>query len=272
MNSPMTIIAQSLPNDDWVVSHIGSVNLVYRNTGKAIHRLTGGLSSQEFLTRKVLDKYSSLMFEAGQIHSALHELGHTTGAMDPEHKTKQARDYLENEYSPLEEARAELFAMWAMPRVAQAGIISQDTSDAGQYEMLLSMINGLRFVPEQAHNKARNLMFHYFATHGGIKQVQEDGRLKFELDLTILDKLVSDILATIGNIKAAGDKAAATALREQWCFVDPLREEIDQRMATFPLGRGLIFPSLKQEHEKYLPVLEYPSEFSEQAKFKAELR
>ena len=272
VNSPMTIIAQSLPNDDWVVSNIGSVNLVYRNTGKAIHKLSGGLSAKEFLSQKVFEKYSSLMFEAGQIHSALHELGHTTGAMDPDHKTKQARDYLENEYSSLEEARAELFAMWAMPRVAKAGIISQDTSDAGQYEMLLSMINGLRFVPEQAHNKARNVMYHYFLMHGGITQVQEDGKTKFELDLTKLDKLVADLLATIGNIKAAGDKAAAAALREQWCQVDPMREEVDKRMATFPLGRGLIFPSLKKESGKYLPMLEYPTEFSEQPKFRAELK
>ena len=37
VNSPMTIVAQSLPNDDWVIANVGSVNLVYRNTGKAIH-------------------------------------------------------------------------------------------------------------------------------------------------------------------------------------------------------------------------------------------
>ncbi len=272
VSSPGTIIAQSLPNDDWVVSNIGSVNLVYRNTGKAVHKLSGGISAQEFLPNAAVAKYGDLIFEATQIHSALHELGHTTGAMDPEHQAKQARDYLENEYSSLEEARAELFAMWSIPRVAKAGIISKETSDAGQYGMLLSMIAALRFIPEQAHNKARNLMYHYFLTHGGIVQVQEDGKTKFALDLPKLDLQVSDLLATIGNIKAAGDKAGAATLREQWCFVDPLREEIDQRSAILPLGRGLIFPKLKMKDGKYLAELEYPAEFSDQEKFKAELR
>lgn len=272
VNSPATIIAQSLPNDDWVVSNVGSVNMVYRNTGKAVHRISGALSANEFLTQRAVQQYGELMFEATQIHSALHELGHTTGAMDPGHQAKQARDYLENEYSSLEEARAELFAMWAMPRMAKAGIVSQETSDAGQYGMLLSMIAALRFVPEQAHNKARNLMYHYFLTRGGIVQVQEDGKTKFALDLPKLDALVAGLLAMIGNIKAAGDKAAAAALREQWCFVDPLREEIDRRSAVLPLGRGLIFPRLKKKDGKYLAELEYPAEFSDQEKFKAELR
>jgi hypothetical protein len=271
VNSPMTIIAQSLPNDDWVVSKIGSVNLVYRNTGKAVHKMSGNLSAQEFMPKAAVEKYGSLLFEATQIHSALHELGHTTGAMDPEHKTKQARDYLENEYSSLEEARAELFAMWALPRAAKAGIISKETADAGQYGMLISMVGGLRFLPEQAHNKARNLMYHYFLAHGGIKQVKENGTTKFDLDLSQLDQQVSDLLGMLGNLKAAGDKAGAATLREQWCFVDPMKEEIDQRSAILPLGRGLIFPSLKMENGKYVPVLEYPAEFSNQEKFKAEL-
>ena len=110
------------------------------------------------------------MFEGSQIHSALHELGHTTGAMDPEHQGKQARDYLEAEYSPLEEARAELFGMFAMSRHGpKDGIIQRkDSPYAGHYSMLVSMVQGLRFIPEQAHVKARNLMYHFFEQNGGL--------------------------------------------------------------------------------------------------------
>ncbi len=88
VNSPMTIAAQSLPNDDWVVTNVGSVNLVYRNTAKAIHKMSGDLMAEEFMVHTAFEDYREFLFEGAQIHSALHELGHTTGAMDPQHQGK----------------------------------------------------------------------------------------------------------------------------------------------------------------------------------------
>lgn len=271
VNSPMTIIAQSLPNDDWVTSQIGSVNLVYRNTGKAIHQVSGDLMAKEFIAGREFEEYRDSMFEATQIHSALHELGHTTGAMDPEHTAKNARDYLEAEYSPLEESRAELFGMFAMTKIAEKGIISGKIAGAGHYSMLVSMVQGLRFIPEQAHVKARNMMFHFFQMRGGIEEVREDGKIKFRLNFAVLDDLVEELLGTLGNIKAAGDKSAAAKLREELCFTDEKRKDVEERTRTFPLGRGLIFPQLKKSGDKYLAELEYPLTFSDQPKFKAQL-
>ncbi|MCX6600152.1 MAG: hypothetical protein NT025_01140 [bacterium] len=270
VNGPQTIIAQSLPNDDWVVNNIGSVNLVYRNTGLAVHAVSGDLMAAEFMTKAAFEEYRELMFDAGQIHSALHELGHTTGAMDPQHREKQARDYLEAEYSPLEEARAELFGMFAMTRVAQDGIISGKMAGAGHYTMLVSMVQGLRFMPEQAHVKARNMMYHYLRNKGGIEEVMEDGKRKFRLNFSLLDDLVEHLLGDFGNIKAAGDKAKAAAMRAEFCLEDPLRQEIQDRTAQFPLGRGLIFPQFKKSGDRYLAELEYPS-FGDQPKFQAGL-
>jgi hypothetical protein len=271
VNSPMTIVAQSLPNDDWVISNVGSVNLVYRNTGKAIHSVSGDLMAEEFMTKKAIAEYRDFMFEGSQIHSALHELGHTTGALDPEHQGKQARDYLEAEYSPLEEARAELFGMFAMSRLAKDGTITEKTAVSGHYSMLVSMVQGLRFVPEQAHVKARNLMYHFFRNNGGVVEVMEDGTRKFDFNLKILDEQVAGLLGQLGNIKAAGAKDKAAALREKLCFTDPLRDEVQERTNKFPLGRGLIFPRLKTSGDKYLAELEYPADFNNQPKFKAEL-
>jgi hypothetical protein len=267
VNSPMTIIAQSLPNDDWVVNNVGSVNLVYRNTGMAIHSVAGDLMAAEFMTKAAFEEYRELLFDAGQIHSALHELGHTTGAMDPQHRDKQARDYLEAEYSPLEEARAELFGMFAMTRIAKDGVISGKMAGAGHYTMLISMVQGLRFLPEQAHVKARNMMYHYLRAKGGVEEVMEEGKRKFQLNFDALEDLVESMLGDFGNIKAAGDKNRAAGVRAEFCFEDPLRQEIQDRTAQFPLGRGLIFPQFKKSGDRYLAELEYPESFGDQTKF-----
>lgn len=271
VNSPMTIVAQSLPNDHWVVNNVGSVNVVYRNTGKAIHALSGEMIAREFLPKGVFEEYGATLFEATQIHSALHELGHTTGAMAPEHAGKEARELLEAEYSPLEEARAELFGMWAMPQMAKEGIFSMKTAEAGHYGMVISMVGGLRFEPAQAHVKARNLMWHYFSMNGGIEEVMEDGKKKFRLRMSRIDELVADLLGIIGNTKAAGDKAGAVKLRETYCFTDPMREDVEQRMSAFPLGRGLLFPRLKKSGGIYLRELEYPDSFIKQPRYSARL-
>jgi hypothetical protein len=271
VNSPMTIVAQSLPNDHWVINNVGSVNMVYRNTGKAIYGLSGELIAKEFLPEDVFEQYGELMFEATQIHSALHELGHTTGAMAPEFAGKEAREALDAEYSPLEEARAELFGMWAMPQMAREGIFSQKMADAGHYGMLISMVGGLRFLPEQAHVKARNLMWHYFVQHGGVEEVAKDGKTKFRLRIEKIDELVAELLGKIGDTKANCDKEGAIELRETYCFADPMRDDVEKRMASFPLGRGLIFPRLKRDGERYLPELEYADRFSEQARYQARL-
>lgn len=271
VNSPMTIVAQSLPNDHWVVNNVGSVNVVYRNTGKAIHSLSGEMIAREFLPKDVFEEFGGSLFEATQIHSALHELGHTTGAMAPEHAGKEARELLEAEYSPLEEARAELFGMWAMPQMAREGIFSMKTAEAGHYGMVISMVGGLRFHPEQAHVKARNLMWHFFMQNGGIDVVTEDGKKRFRLQMKRIDELVAELLGIIGNTKAAGDKEAAVKLRETYCFTDPMREDVEQRMAGFPLGRGLIFPRLKKSGDRYLPELEYPESFIKQPRYSARI-
>lgn len=271
VNGPMTIIAQSLPNDHWVVNHVGSVNMVYRNTGKAVYSLSGEMIAKEFLPKDVFEKYGDVMFEATQVHSALHELGHTTGAMAPEHSGKEARDLLEAEYSPLEEARAELFGMWAMPQMAREGVFPMKLAEAGHYGMVISMVGGLRFVPEQAHVKARNLMWHYFVQNGGVEEVVEEGKKRFRLRISRIEELVAELLGIVGNTKAAGDKAGAIKLRETYCFTDPLREDVEKRMASFPLGRGLIFPRLKRDGDRYAAELEYPSSFIDQPRYSARL-
>ncbi|MBU0691062.1 hypothetical protein KKH18_04525, partial [bacterium] len=229
------------------------------------------LIAKEFLPKDVFEKYGEIMFEATQIHSALHELGHTTGAMAPEFAGKEARDAFDSEYSPMEEARAELFGMWAMPQMAREGIFSQETAEAGHYGMVISMVGGLRFLPEQAHVKARNLMWHYFVQNGGVEEVIEEGKTKFRLRIAKIDELVAELLGKIGNTKATCDRAGAVKLRETYCFADPMREDVEKRMATFPLGRGLIFPRLKRDGERYLPELEYPEHFIDQPRYQARL-
>jgi hypothetical protein len=265
VSSPLTVLAQSLPNDEWVGKHIGTVNMVYKNTGDAVHTVRGDIMAEEFLPKKVIGAYGEVLFYGDQIHATLHEIGHTTGRQDPDHP-QQPSVYLKDQYSILEETRAELFGMWAAEQSVQAGIISQKVSNAGQFSMVLSMINALKFKAEQAHNIARNMIFHYLKEQGALRIVQEDGKNKVDLDLSKTFHAVVDMLGRVGDIKSSGDRDAAIQLRRQYCVEDPLKSEIEQRTQKIPLGTGLIFPILKSSEGRFIREIEYP-EFTQQPKF-----
>jgi hypothetical protein len=266
VTSPMTTIAQSLPNDEWVGKNVGTVNMVYRNTGLAVHSVSGDLLAEKFLPAAVVADLGDALFDAGQLHSALHEIGHTTGHQDPQHPG-QPRDYLEAEYSPLEEARAELFGMWAAEQIRDAGVIDVRTARATHYSMLLSMISSLKFDPNQAHIQARNMMWHFFDSRGVIARIEENGELKFGFVEDKLFDAICEMLKTVADLKAAGDKAGAAKLREKHCYLDELKTQIEERTKDMPLGRGLTFPEIRSEGGRYLRDLAWP-DFNEQTKFR----
>lgn len=267
IGSPNTTLAQSLPNDQWVAKNIGTVNMVYMNTTRAIHQVAGQMIAAEFLPGAEIKRLKDLLFESAQLHSALHEIGHTTGRMDPEHNQGQPGDYLEEEYSWLEESRAELFGLWSLKLLVEDGVIEKEMARACYDAFLLTMITGLRFDPAQAHVKARNAIFHYFSEHGVVDKIEEGGKTRFAIAHDKAHSVTSKLLKIVGDLKAAGDKDGVAGLREAYIYVDPMKEELDQRMADIPLGRGLIFPQLKQEKGRYLRELIYPEDFSSQPKF-----
>lgn len=267
VTGPNTTLAQSLPNDRWVTENVGTVNMVFNNTTRAVSRVTGRLMAVEFFAE---DQHNliDLLFEGNQLHSALHEIGHTTGIMDPEHSTGQPSDYLEEEYSWLEETRAELFGLWVLPLLVEDGIISSELAAASRSGFLLTLLGALRFEPVQAHTMARNLIFHSFEEQNIIVRKKEHGRTRYALDADNIHTAVTGLLKTIADIKAAGDKPAAVRLRERLMFPDPRREELDRRTSELPLGRGLIFPQLEKEGNRFLPESSYVSKFYRQPVFK----
>jgi len=271
VTSPNTTLAQSLPNDRWVIENVGTVNMVFNNTTRAISRVSGQLMAEEFLPAGEAERVRAGLFDGSQLHSALHEIGHTTGRMDPEHSAGQPSDYLEEEYSWLEEARAELFGIWAMPLLVEDHVISQETAEASCAGFLLTLLGALRFEPVQAHTMARNLIFHAYEQEGALSTAVEAGKERFSLNPEKIYQVTADLLKTIADIKAAGDKDGAVELRERWMYPDPRRQQLDERTSMLPLGRGLIFPQLEKDGGRYTARLRYPGSFSEQPLFKQKL-
>ncbi len=271
VGGPMTTLAQSLPNDEWIVQAYGAVNMVYVNTSRLALVSSGRLAADRFLTRERAGRPSQALFDAYTMHTALHEIGHSTGRMDPAHAEGQPRDYLQEEYSWLEETRAELFGLWALRPLTEAGIFDPAVEQAGYDGMLLAMLGALKYEPLQAHVRARNAIFHYAEAAGALRRVTEDGQLRFEVVAEKICLTVIEMLRTVADLRAAGDKPGAIRFREQYVHTDPLKPEIEARTADLPQGTGLVFPRLEQADGRYLRQWVYPERFEDQPKFAFEL-
>lgn len=272
VGSPMTTLAQSLPNDEWIVRTFGAVNMVYVNTSRAVLESSGRLAPDRFLTRRACERPLDVLFDAYTIHTALHEIGHVSGSMDPDHLQGQPRDYLQEEYSWMEEARAELFGLWALRPMTEAGVLDAGVEEAGFDAMLLALLGALKYEPQQAHVSARNAIFHYLEQRGAIQRVTEEGRVVFEIRLEPARAAVTEFLRTIADLRASGDKPGVAALRQKYVSTDPLKPEIEARTSDLPLGTGLIFPRLKRTHGRYRREWEFPARFEDHPKFAHVLR
>lgn len=82
---------------------------------------------------------------------------------------------------------------------------------------------------------------------------------------------VIEMLRTIADLRAVGDKPGAVRFRQQYVYTDSLKPEIEARTADLPQGTGLVFPRLKMVNGRYQREWVYPVRFEDQPKFAFEL-
>ena len=205
-------------------------------------------------TRDLLDKY---LFITDNLHTDLHEcLGHASGRLLP----GVDPDALKAHGSTLEEARADLFALYylADPKLLELGLL--DNPKAYQAEYYKFMLNGLmtqlmRIEPgkdvEEAHMRNRKLIAEWVMEKGRPENVVEmvniDGKTYVKInDYEKLRKLFGQLLGEIQRIKSEGDYEAGRNLVETYAVkVDPkLHKEVLDRYSHLDIApyRGFVNP------------------------------
>ena len=256
---PATPIGINLPNSNWIRAQHGSKSVTLENITQAYDEASHGNGfNEEFVidepTRRLLDQY---LFITDNLHTDLHEcLGHGSGRLLP----GVDPDALKAHGSTLEEARADLFALYylADPKLVELGLL--DNPDAYQAEYYKYILNGLmtqlmRIEPgkdiEEAHMRNRQLIAAWAFEHGKkdkvIELVRRGGKTYVRInDYRKLRDLFGQLLAEIQRIKSEGDYAAGAALVERYAVkVDrKLHNEVLRRYATLDIApyRGFVNP------------------------------
>ena len=256
---PATPIGINLPNANWIRAAHGSKSVTLENITRAYDEASHGNGfNEEFVidkpTADLLDKY---LFITDNLHTDLHEcLGHGSGRLLP----GVDPDALKAHGSTLEEARADLFALYYLgdPKLIELGLL--DNPDAYKAEYYKYMLNGLmtqlmRIEPgkdvEEAHMRNRKLIAEWALEKGKpdnvVELISKDGKTYVKInDYARLRDLFGQLLGEIQRIKSEGDYEAGRNLVETYAVkVDPkLHKEVLDRYSRLDIApyRGFVNP------------------------------
>jgi dipeptidyl-peptidase III len=240
----VSTVGDNLPNEDEIHEKYGSKSFMFLGSSHALTNAAGFGMLEEFAASPeevALDKkYGD---EADDLMTALHEvIGHGSGKLSPK-LTHEPAFYLKEYSSSLEEARADLMALWSVwdPKARELGLYSNpDVAKAMYYEAVLAPIIQLRRIPkgdtiEEDHERDRQLIVNYIKDKtGAIAEVKRGGKTYLEIrDFAKMREGVGQLLAELMRIKAEGDYNAIKALIDKYAvhFNPALRDEVIARYA-----------------------------------------
>jgi dipeptidyl-peptidase-3 len=222
---PAAPLGINLPNADWIRKEVGSKSVSLSNITNAHEEASKG---NGFLDEFAADKdevarskkYGSL---ADALHTDLHEcVGHASGKLAESTDPNALKNYA----SALEEARADLFALYFLMdnKLLELKLIPGIEAAMAEYDGFIR--NGLmtqlvRIKPgkeiEEAHMRDRALIAHWVYEKGMtgkvIEMFQREGKTYVKInDYKKLQALFGDLLKEIQRIKSEGDFEAGKSL------------------------------------------------------------
>jgi dipeptidyl-peptidase III len=238
----VSTVGDNLPNEDEIHEKYGSKSFLFLGSSRALAHASGFGSLEEFSASPeeiaLGKKYGD---EAEDLMTALHEvIGHGSGKLNPK-LTREPAFYLKEYFSTLEEARADLMALWSVwdPKARELGLASNpDVAKVMYYSAVRAAITQLRRIPkgdtiEEDHERDRQLIVNFIKDKtGSIVEVQRGGKTYLKIrDFAKMREGVGQLLAELMRIKAEGDYDAIKALVDKYgVHFDPaLRDEVMER-------------------------------------------
>ena len=262
-SGPITPVGINLPNDQQIREKHGSKSVSLSNVNEAYDKSTSASFRREFAWTEEealrSEKWNSL---AGELTTNMHEvIGHASGKVSEKLKGSP-HTALKEQYSALEEARADLVALYFIPnpKLAELGIVSgadQDEIVRAEYEgytrNALAQLRRIREGTqiEEDHMRNRQMIVRWLMANSKAIDVRErDGKTYYVMvDPKAFNEGVGRLLAEVQRIKAEGDYEASKKLFETYGvhFDGKLRDEVVARVEklNMPSYTGFVQPRLE---------------------------
>jgi dipeptidyl-peptidase-3 len=262
-SGPVTPIGINLPNDQTIRERYGSKSVSLSNVNEAYDKSTLPEFRSEFAwTPEEVQRAEKWNALAGELTTDMHEvIGHASGRIE-ERLNGKPQAFLKEQYSALEEARADLVALYFLPdpKLVELGLVQKgDQSDIvlAEYENytrgVLTQLRRVREGTQIEEDHMRNrqmIVFWLMANTKAIDLRSRDGKTYYVMtDAKAFREGVGRLLSEVQRIKSEGDYEAAKALFEKYgVHFDPkLRDEIVARVDRLhlPSYTGFVMPKLE---------------------------
>jgi dipeptidyl-peptidase-3 len=261
-SGPITPVGINLPNDQDIREKFGSKSVTLSNVNDAYDRSTSEEFRREFAWTPEeaarAEKWSSI---AGELTTNMHEvIGHASGKISEKLKGSP-QTALKEQYSALEESRADLVALYFLPdpKLVELGLVeAKDHTEIVQAEYESYTRNALVQLRriregtqiEEDHMRNRQMIVRWLMSNSKAIDVRErEGKTFFVMiDAKAFQEGVGRLLAEVQRIKAEGDYEAAVKLFETYGvhFDARLRDEVVARVERLkmPSYTGFVQPRL----------------------------
>jgi dipeptidyl-peptidase-3 len=266
-SGPLTPIGINLPNDQAIREQYGSKSVSLSNVNEAYeHSMPDGLRSEFSWTEEEVARGRKWGAASQELTMEMHEvIGHGSGRMAEGLETPPHL-LLKEHYSAIEEARADLVALYFLPDpvlVSLGLVAAADHAELvrTEYEyyartalvQLRRMREGTHI--EEDHMRNRQLIVHWLMAHTeSIAVRRREGRTFYVLTgVEEFREGIGRLLAEVQRIKSEGDYRAASALIDSYGedFDPLLRDEVLARVDALqlPSYTAFVMPRLRPVHD-----------------------
>ena len=241
-NRGVQTAAFNLPNDERVVREKGAKRVMLKNVQDAKFVKTLVPISKVVLAPA---DQKDVSFDAFFTHIVVHELMHGLGPHSISLGGRQTtvRQELKDTYSTLEEAKADISALFALQHLIDKGVLAQSLERTLYTTFLASAFRSIRFGVNEAHGRGIAIQLNYLLDQGGFV-ARPDGT--FGVNPAKVKDGVMGLTQEIMTIQAQGDAAKARALGERLGVVRPAVQKALDKLAGIPVDIEPRFPAATQ--------------------------
>jgi dipeptidyl-peptidase-3 len=285
-SGPVTPVGINLPNDQAIREEYGSKSVSLSNVNLAYDKSTSAEFRREFAwTPEQAERAERWSSVASELTTNMHEvIGHGSGRIS-ERLNGNPQAALKEQYSALEESRADLVALYFVPdpKLVELGLVGAEDHEEivkAEYEgYARNALVQLRRVREgtqieEDHMRNRQMIVRWLMENSGaIESRRRDDKTYYVVtDVKAFQEGVGRLLAEVQRIKAEGDYEAARQLFETYgVHFDPaLRDEIVARVEhlRMPSYTGFVQPRLEAIRDSNCAIIDvkisYPLDLTAQ--------
>jgi hypothetical protein len=147
-------------------------------------------------------------------------------------KPSTVRQQLQETYSAIEEAKADISGLFALQYLVDKGVLDKRMEQTMYVTFLASSFRSIRFGLNEAHGKGNAMQLNWLLDKGGFR-VEADGT--FSVDTAKAKQAVRDLTSELMTIEAHGDKARALELLGRLAVVRPEVQRVLDRLGKVPV-------------------------------------